>query len=255
MTGDIWDIYQQMQPGGWSPPPGIEGYPGGGWSTSGNDAWKQAQNPQPKEPNPIPNPSPNLPPNTGGQNMPRNNFPNAYPDYTPAQRQSMALAQARTNLNPQQFQTQFPNAIPQGGRKTSGYATVQSPQGGTMDVPSANLQRYLDKGYTNYAPPRTAAQQFDLNQAYAQGYGAPSPTIQQGAGGPYRVAGGVAAPYGSNFPNLQRFGSDVATLGRGIGYGARAVGNFAMNQFNNLFNRPQQQPSYANTGPRRYFDY
>lgn len=142
--------------------------------------------------------------------------------------------------------------------RRAGGSMVTSPQGGQMFVPTGQLQGYLDKGYTNYTPPRTPIQQFDLNQAYAQGYGTPQPSIQQGPGGPYKVAGGVAAPY--NPPNaFQRLGSNLSA---GLG----AMGTFAANlgtQFQNAF-MPRQStqsqnfyaynPSPVPMKPNRYFD-
>lgn len=152
--------------------------------------------------------------------------------------------------------------------------TYTLPSGGQVSLPiGSKLPSYYQNTATPYVPPRTAAQQFDLNQAYAQGYGAPSPTIQQGAGGPYRIAGGVAAPIQKPlFPNIFNNPAGNAVWNAGA-RGLSSIGNLASNIFSGIGNAatrafnpdsytqtgvspfsPNTQ-SYANRGPNRYFDY
>ena len=179
-------------------------------------------------------------------------FPNAYSDYTDAQRKSMQLAQDRASLSSDAFSAKYPNAVPIGGRK-SNYTTYQLPSGGTAQLPAGSP---LPSGYQNatpYVPPRTAAQQFDLSQAYKTGYDAPTPTIQQGAGGPYRVAGGVAAPIQQPlFPNIFNNPAGNAVWNAGT-RGLSAVGNVASNVFSGIGRAANTALQYNPLNPG--FDY
>lgn len=129
--------------------------------------------------------------------------------------------------------------------------------------------------YPQFANPvaQQNLQQFDIKRAYAQGYGAPSPTIQQGPGGAYRVAGGVAAPYNppyttglSQFPGVGFLQRQMANLGTGIGtafpaisqylfggrggqYAGQSAGGTSPNQNYYAYN-----PSPMAYQPNRYFD-
>lgn len=193
----------------------------------------------------------------------RSFFPNANPGAGTQQfplAPGVAEGQARMN--------QIANTSTYKSRRAAG-SMVTSPSGGSMFVPSGQFQNYQAQGYQSTPPALDAAQRFDLGQAYAQGYGAPQPSIQQGPGGPYRVAGGVAAPYTP--PNIfQRFGADLRGGAQGLGTFAANLGTQFQNAFNtaNSFftgNRPTQStqsqnfyaynPSPVPRKPNRYFDY
>ncbi len=97
-------------------------------------------------------------------------------------------------------------AIAKGRPNMNDYTWITTPSGGQMRVPTASLGNLLKPGTSltgsqvtqigNQAP-------IDRAAAYAKGYGAPTPAIQNFAGGPALVQGGVANP-ASNLSPQQR---------------------------------------------------
>ncbi len=115
---------------------------------------------------------------------------------------------------------------------------INSPNGGSMGVKPSEVQGYLQKGYTLTQPVITPAQQninqFNQGAAYAKGYGAPAPTVQQFAGGPALVQGGVANPV-ANISPQQRVqygvgtGLDYLRTNPALNVAVSALGGFGRN--------------------------
>ncbi len=117
------------------------------------------------------------------------------------------------------------------------YTWITTPSGGQMRVPTGSVGNLLAPGTSltgsqvtqigNQAP-------IDRNAAYAKGYGAPTPNVQQFAGGPALVQGGVANPV-ANISPQQRVqygvgtGLDYLRTNPALNVAVSALGGFGRN--------------------------
>jgi len=147
------------------------------------------------------------------------------------------------------------------GGNRPGYQTVYTPGGGSILMSDAQAKRRTASGGYSLTPPELA--QSNINNAYARGYGAPTPTVQAG----YLAQGGVANPV-ENLSPQQRIQYGAGT---GLDYlrsnpALAAAGTLAYNALQSVGNlfRPKQQSVQSQNyyaynpspvPPRRYFDF
>ncbi len=92
------------------------------------------------------------------------------------------------------------------------YTWITTPSGGQMRVPTGSVGALLQTGSLRGSQVTQVGNQAPIDRAaaYARGYGAPTPNVQQFAGGPALVQGGVANPV-ANISPQQRVQYGVGT--------------------------------------------
>ncbi len=93
-------------------------------------------------------------------------------------------------------------AISRGRPDMNNYSWITTPSGGQMRVPTGSVGNLLNTGSLRGSQVTQIGNQAPIDRAaaYARGYGAPTPSVQQFSGGPALVQGGVANPVANISP-------------------------------------------------------